>query len=164
MTLTAPQTAQAPEIFVTYERRRRLLDELVALRAECASRLDAHSHASRAVGLNVDGPAPDVMLAERRIAQLEDILARCVPVERGALDEAITALGSWVTVRWDDGVEERYAIVTPTELRRRSAQISCDSPLGRALLGRRVGERVTADAPAGRLHVTLTRVDGPTTD
>jgi transcription elongation factor GreA len=153
------RAAQAPELVVTYERRRALFDELLALRAERATRLDAHTRASREADLDIDRPAPDVLLAERRVAQLEDILARCVVVERESLDGAIAALGGRVRVRWDDGAEECYVIVTPAELGRRTGQVSCDSPLGRALLGRRAGERVTADAPAGRLELTLVRVD-----
>ena len=156
---TAPQTAEAPEIYVTYERRRRLLDELFALRAECSNRLAEHTRANRAADLDLDNPAPEVLLAERRLAQLEEVLERGVVVDETDRDAAGAALCSHVTIRWDDGAEERYAIVTPAELGRGSGQISCDSPLGRALLGRRAGERISAAAPAGPIHLTLARVE-----
>jgi transcription elongation GreA/GreB family factor len=64
-------------------------------------------------------------------------------------------VGTTVIVRDRDGARDTYVIVPPAEAQPRSGRISKDSPLGRALLGRQVGESVLIPAPGGSFTVTV---------
>ncbi len=56
---------------------------------------------------------------------------------------------AWVTVADDDGAEVEYRIVGPDESSVEDNAISMDSPMGRALLGRSLGDEVTVKRPKG---------------
>jgi transcription elongation factor GreA len=64
-------------------------------------------------------------------------------------------VGSTVVVRDRDGSRETYRIVSAAEAQPRAGLISRDSPLGRSLLGRQVGEAVLVPAPGGSFTVTI---------
>lgn len=64
-------------------------------------------------------------------------------------DPAIVELGDAVVVEFDDGTVETYALVEPVETSSADGRISITSPLGEAVLGAGVGDRVTVHAPAG---------------
>jgi transcription elongation GreA/GreB family factor len=66
-------------------------------------------------------------------------------------------IGSRVRVQDDDGDVE-FSIVAPEDADCMADRISIDSPLGRALLGRRVGEHVRFRAPGGVLAVTVLEI------
>jgi transcription elongation factor GreA len=64
-------------------------------------------------------------------------------------------LGDTVNVYFPDGESDRYIIVDPLEAPLDDRRISSDSPLGRALLGRHVGEVVEVHAPDGRCRCRI---------
>jgi transcription elongation factor GreA len=64
-------------------------------------------------------------------------------------DPARVELGETVTVQVDGGAPERFLIVHPVEAPLDDTRISAESPLARALLGRRIGEHVRVAAPSG---------------
>ncbi len=66
--------------------------------------------------------------------------------------------GAWVTVEHDDGGERTYRLVGPDELDVPRGLISVDAPLGRALLGKREGDVVVVQRPAGAVDVTILAV------
>ena len=164
MTMTAPTlTDQTADIPLTAATRRRLLDVLLALKDERTALLATHARDSRNLDLDLDTPSPVVTLLERRIGQLEDALARAVVVDDADQMGGVVLLGSFVEVRWDDGDRELYQIATTADVGRSSgsAKVSCDSPLGRALMGRRAGDRAAVAAPAGEVSLTIERVEPP---
>ncbi|KAF1067827.1 MAG: Transcription elongation factor GreB [Pseudomonas citronellolis] len=57
--------------------------------------------------------------------------------------------GAWVTLEDEDGEQARYRIVGPDELDLRNHQISIDSPLARALIGKELDAEVSVHSPAG---------------
>jgi transcription elongation GreA/GreB family factor len=67
-------------------------------------------------------------------------------------------IGSRVRVRDADG-ENEFALVPEHEADARAHRVSADSPLGLALLGRHVGERVRYRAPGGVMGVTVVAVE-----
>jgi transcription elongation factor GreA len=71
----------------------------------------------------------------------------------------VVRIGSRVRVRDDDG-EDEFALVPEHDADACADRVSADSPLGRALLGRRVGERVRFRAPGGVMGVTVIAVEG----
>jgi transcription elongation GreA/GreB family factor len=64
-------------------------------------------------------------------------------------DPAMVELGETVTVQLDGGAPEQFLIVHPVEAPLNDTRISADSPLARALLGRRIGDEVEVHAPSG---------------
>lgn len=66
-------------------------------------------------------------------------------------------IGSRVCIRDGDGVAE-FRIVESADVDASEGQVSAEGPLGRALLGRRVGELVRFKAPGGVLAVTVVEV------
>lgn len=92
----------------------------------------------------------DQGLMEARIRQLEDILRRAQVIDSAASGngKAVVTIGSTVVVKLD-GEEETYTIVGPVEARPREGRISNESPVGKALLGRRAGEKFDITMPNG---------------
>ena len=89
-----------------------------------------------------------------RIAEVENILANCVVIdEEEEHDGKSVRLGSRVKVLdLEFQEEEEYEVVGSQEADPMNGRISEDSPFGRALLGKSVGEDVVVEAPAGALH------------
>ena len=107
---------------------------------------------SRADVRGSERSSDDQALAHRLVAEVDDLtraLARAVTVVDVAEDPTIVELGDEVDVEFVDGSRETYVIVHPLEAPMDDASISVESPLARALLGSRPGDRVEVAAPAG---------------
>ena len=87
---------------------------------------------------------------EGRILQLETMLRNAVIIEETGPRETV-GLGSRVTVVEGDGPPETYHIVGSAEADPARGLISNESPLGRALMGQKVGGKAIVNAPAGVL-------------
>lgn len=86
---------------------------------------------------------------EGRILELEDILKNAEVVERKKSSSCVD-FGSKVRVHLE-GQDQEFHIVGATEADPNEGKISHESPLGRALLGKKVGDSVEIEAPIGRL-------------
>jgi transcription elongation factor GreA len=95
---------------------------------------------------------------EGRIQELEIILASARIVDESGKREVVQ-VGAHVTIQEADNEPELYTIVGPAEANPREGYISNESPLGRALLDHRAGDKVRVDAPAGAFHVTILKVE-----
>ena len=101
-----------------------------------------------------------------RIAELENILSNYVVIEEHESDPNSVRLGSTVkvlgsTVKVVDlefNEEESYQVVGSQEADPMNGRISEDSPFGRALLGRAVGDEVQVEAPAGVLRYRIAEI------
>lgn len=89
------------------------------------------------------------------IASLRGILDSAVNPNDVTDDPTIVELGDEVEVAFDDGETELFVLVHPIEIASESGYVSVEAPLGRALLGRRVGERVAILAPGGDYEVEV---------
>ena len=88
-----------------------------------------------------------------RIAELENILANYVVIEESADNSNTVRMGSRITVKdVATGEEESYQVVGSQEADPMNGRISEDSPFGRALLGKEVGDEVEVEAPMGTLR------------
>ncbi len=96
---------------------------------------------------------------EGRILELESLLRNATIVEPGLGPAGEVAIGSRVTVSVDGDPPEVFVVVGSTEADTRQGRISHESPIGRALMGHRVGERVTAETPAGPLTLKIIGID-----
>jgi transcription elongation factor GreA len=95
---------------------------------------------------------------EGRIQQIETMLRNAVLIESNG-PAGVVDLGSQVTVL-EEGREtpEVFRIVGPAEADPLNGKVSHQSPLGQALLGRRAGDVVTVDAPAGPITFRVLEV------
>jgi transcription elongation factor GreA len=87
---------------------------------------------------------------EKRIMKLEGIVGNAVLIDESEIKKDEVSVGSMVTVKdieFDEVME--YAIVGPTEADPYENKISNESPVGKALLGKRVGETVEVQVPDG---------------
>ena len=88
-----------------------------------------------------------------RIAELENILANCAVIAGEETDNNVVRLGSKITVEdVEMGDEETYQVVGSQEADPMNGRISEESPFGKALLGKAVGEIVIVEAPAGNIE------------
>ena len=86
---------------------------------------------------------------EASIADLEDKVSRSQIIDPATLSGDRIIFGATVTVLDDDDKPIRYQIVGPYEADAKIGRISYNSPLGRALIGRRVDEEIEVTVPAG---------------
>ena len=87
---------------------------------------------------------------DRRVRFLRKRLEGLIVVSRPPDDRSRVFFGAWVTVEDDRGEETSLRIVGPDELDPARRYVSMDSPLARALMGKRVDDEVTIDVPGGR--------------
>jgi len=94
-----------------------------------------------------------------RIAELEAILANCVVINEEEADTDIVRIGSKITVEdVEMGIEESYQVVGSQEADPMNGRISEESPFGKALLGKAVGEIVIVEAPAGNIEYKVVSI------
>jgi len=124
------------------------LEQLTNVRRfEVASRIhDAKEHGDLSENAEYEEAKNEQAFVEGRIQTLEGMLKTAVIIENSGTEHV--ALGSVVTVESLDG-EETFTIVGSAEARPADAKISNESPVGRALLGRKPGETVVVKLPNG---------------
>ncbi|HYO29646.1 MAG TPA: transcription elongation factor GreA [Thermomicrobiales bacterium] len=95
-------------------------------------------------------------IVDARIRELEQTLSKAVLVE--AASDGTVGLGSSVTLRDGDGVEETWTLVSPQEANAVAGTISTGSPVGRAVLGCRKGDSPTVRTPVGEMVYVVVEV------
>ncbi|MGO8686624.1 MAG: transcription elongation factor GreA [Candidatus Dormibacteria bacterium] len=86
-------------------------------------------------------------MLEGRILTLEMMVRNAVIIEQADVG-GVVQVGSTVEVKDEDGTQA-FTIVGPAEVDVTSGRISMESPVGKALLGRRIGDRVEVQSPGG---------------
>ena len=94
-----------------------------------------------------------------KIAEMKVLIENAEIIEKTELDADTVHLSSYVKLLdVDENDEIEYQIVGSQEANPMQGRISDESPIGRAILGHRVGETVTVDAPAGEMRFTVLSV------
>ena len=96
---------------------------------------------------------------DRRVRHLRKRLEGMTVVDQPPADPRRVYFGAWITLEAQDGQEARYRIVGPDEIDREPGYISMDSPLARALLGRRLDDEVMAEVPGGRQGFVIVEIE-----
>ncbi|AFV00973.1 transcription elongation factor GreB [Simiduia agarivorans] len=96
---------------------------------------------------------------DRRVRYLGKRLDELTVVDRLPDDREKVFFGAWVTLEDEDGNEARYQIVGPDEFDLKQAKISMDSPLAKALLGKRLDDEVWVPAGDARKLCFITSVE-----
>ena len=94
-----------------------------------------------------------------RMAEVEDILANYELIDESEFDAATIHPGCVVKVHSVEmNMDLEYKIVGSQEADPMHGRISEESPFGRALMGKRLGDEVVVDAPAGQSHYTIVSI------
>ena len=141
--------------FLTHQGHQKLEQELNHLRTvrrqEVARRLhQALTEGDLLENAELEDARNEQAFVEGRILTLESMLGNAVLIEEKGPQDAV-GLGSRVTVTEGNEPPETYHIVGSAEADPAQGLISNESPLGRALLGRKVGDTAEVNAPAGVL-------------
>ncbi len=146
---------------LTPEGRQRLADELENLRSvklpELTTRIqDANEHGDISDNSEYEELKEELVLTDARIHELEFLLVKAEDIDPPA--KGVVGLGSSVTIRSDDGEEDTWRLVSPQEADTRVGAISTDSPVGHALMGRKVGDTTSVETPAGVINYSIVKV------
>ena len=96
---------------------------------------------------------------ETTIAELEDRLSRAMVIDPTSLSGDKVVFGATVTLLDEDKKKVRYQLVGQTEADAKVGRISYNSPLGRALIGRQVGDEVEVTTPSGERYYTIKAIE-----
>jgi transcription elongation factor GreA len=96
---------------------------------------------------------------EASIADIEDQLSRAMVIDPTTLSGDRIVFGATVTLIDEDEKKVRYQLVGQVEADARVGRISFNSPLGRALIGRQVGEDVEVSTPSGERYYQIKKVE-----
>ena len=96
---------------------------------------------------------------EAQIAEIEDRVSRAQIIDPSSLSGDKIVFGATVTVLDDGEKPQRYQIVGQTEADARQGRISYDSPMGRALIGKQVGEEVEVTVPSGDRFYLVDKIE-----
>lgn len=95
---------------------------------------------------------------DRRVRYLTKLLEEVTVVEPVERDTDRVFFGAWVTVENEEGEEVTYQLVGKDEVDAARRCISLDSPMGKALIGKRIGDVVLVRRPAGEVELTVVAV------
>ncbi|MEI8333230.1 MAG: transcription elongation factor GreA [Chloroflexota bacterium] len=137
------------------ERLRAEFEEMVTVtRPEVAARIsEAKEHGDLSENAEYEEAKNEQAFVEGRIAELDHKIKSAVLIDEDHATEHVS-IGSTVEVDSVDGVQT-FTIVGSTEAKPADGRISNESPVGRALLGRKRGEVVVVKVPAGDYTYTI---------
>jgi transcription elongation factor GreA len=151
-----------PSSYLTQEGYERLQKELDYLRTEkrheVAERLrDAMEDGELIENAELEAAKNEQSFVEGRIKELEILLANARLIEENTNGDVIQ-VGSRVTVKEENYDPEEYVIVGAAEADPRLGRISNESPLGKALLNHKAGDKVKVEAPGGAFIIEVVSV------
>ena len=141
----------------------KLVAELKALREERPRIVDAieeaRAHGDLSENAEYHAAKERQGQVEASIADLEDKVSRAQIIDPASLSGDKIIFGATVTLLDDDDKPVKYQIVGPYEADAKVGRISYNSPLGRALIGRSVGDEVEFSAPSGDRYFEIAAVE-----
>ncbi|WP_234572916.1 transcription elongation factor GreA [Rhodohalobacter sp. 614A] len=97
---------------------------------------------------------------EKKIAELENTLATAQIINKDDINTSKAYLLSTVTIlNKKTDKKMKYTLVSKDEANFKEGKISVDSPIGKAILGTEVGEKVSVDVPAGTLELEILNIE-----
>lgn len=151
------------EVFLTPEGLEKLKAELDHLESVRRPEVAEQIHRAKELGGTVDNAEYDdakneQAFVEGRILTLENMIKNAIIIADDKSHSGVVELGSKVVVLNQEGEKENYTIVGSAEASPKDGKISNESPVGKALLGKKVGAVVKAEVPAGTLKLKLIAV------
>ena len=149
-------------MFLTQDGRQHALSQLELLRTVGRAQVAQYLHDAKESGDVIDNAAYEEARdqqarLEGRIHELELLVAQAKLISR--IDSELVTLGSVVRVRNNDDREYSYMLVGAYEANPSAGRISNESPVGKALLGHRVGDLVIVSTPGGVKEYTILTIE-----
>ena len=143
------------------EKLKEEIDHLsTAKRREVAERIkEAREFGDISENAEYDDAKNEQAMLEARIAQLEEKLRSATVIDQSDLGTDVVRVGSVVHVKDEGGKSTKYTIVGSAEANPTEAKLSNESPVGKALLGRKRGEEVKFGTPRGQRKLKITKID-----
>ena len=151
------------KVRLTPEGKVRLEQELTHLNTvrlpELSQRIqEATEHGDISDNSEYEDMKEEYMHVESRVYDLTQTLEHAEIIEAGNGDGTVQ-LGSKVTVRDEDGIEEVWTLVSSAEASSSENRVSSESPVGKILLGKRAGEDATVETPGGSFTYSIVNVE-----
>jgi transcription elongation factor GreA len=129
-------------------------------RREVAARIkEAREFGDITENAEYDDAKNEQAMLEARIAQLEEKLRSATVIDASDLDTDMVRVGTTVHVVDADGSKLKYTIVGSAEARPAEMKLSNESPVGKALVGRRKGEEVVFSTPRGERKLKIQKIE-----
>lgn len=96
---------------------------------------------------------------EGRIRELEQLLSNVIIIDHVEKNINEIGIGDYVTIQEEDFEPERYHLVGPKEADPGNGKISHESPIGKALIGHKVGDVVVVDTPNGEIRLRIIKIE-----
>ncbi len=151
-------------VYLTRERMVELERELHEMktkgRAQIAEKIaDARSHGDLSENAEYDAAKEEQGMFELRISKMESTLARARVIDAKDLpDDAVYILSNVTLQDLKNGETVTYKLVSPEEADFDENKISVTSPIGKALLKRKLGDEIVIQVPAGTLEYKITAI------
>ena len=154
-----------PTNFLTKEGYDKLQDELEHLRTVKRQEVAARLHEAMEGGELIENAEYEAAkneqaFVEGRIQELDHLLATAQIIEengKGKKGDAIQ-VGSKVTIKEGNYEAETFTIVGAAEANPRDGKISNESPIGKAIIGHKLGDTVKVETPGGTYNVKILKV------
>jgi len=153
-----------PNNFLTKEGFQKLQDELeylrTAKRQEVANRLHEAMEGGELIeNAEYEAAKNEQAFVEGRIQELDVLLASAKIIEENGKKKSDgVQLGSKVTIKEGNFEAETFTVVGMAEANPREGKISNESPIGKAILSRKVGETVKVETPGGTYNVKILKI------
>jgi transcription elongation factor GreA len=145
------------------EGQKMIIDQLDLLKTERPQIIDAieeaRAHGDLSENAEYHAAKERQGQIEAMIADLEDRLSRALVIDPKTLSGDKIIFGATVTLRDDDDKPVKYQIVGQTEADAKSGRISYNSPLGRALIGRKVDDEIEVTVPSGDRYYVVAKIE-----
>ncbi len=151
-------------VLLTHEGIEKLKQELRELRTSGRAEVAAAIHEAQELGTaQIDGQYEDAKnrqaFLEGRILEIENMLERAEVIDEEAAHRSrVVRIGSTVTVKMPSGTEQDFQLVGPAEANPSAGRISHESPVGRALLGKKRNDKVDVSTPGGDATMTVLKI------
>ena len=153
------------DVILTPEGLQKLKDELELLstekRREVAERIkEAREFGDISENSEYDDAKNEQAMVESRIAQLQEKLRMATVIQTKDLSTDVVQVGSVVHVKDEDsGKSSKYTIVGSAEAKPAEMKLSNESPVGKALVGKRKGDVATVSTPKGERKLTVKKIE-----
>ena len=150
--------------YLTLDGLNRLKNELAKMtgpeREEIAKRLRAAiDQGDLSENADYTSAKEDQAFLEGRIQETERLLSNVVIIDNVTKNLEEVGIGDHITIQEGTYPVEKYHLVGPKEADPGNGRISLESPIGKALLGRKVGEEVMADTPGGSIRFKILKIE-----
>ncbi len=161
--MTAIRGTMPEPAYLTAEGLAQIKAELEQLTGQRRVELAARLHSAIQMGdlsENADyhQAKEDQGFLEGRIQELEYLIRNAVIIKNNVNRDTV-GIGSHITIQEGNDPAETYHMVGPKEADPRNGRISHESPIGRALVDRRVGDEVEVETPAGKIKFKILKIE-----